>query len=216
MPFSIEMLLDYFGVYNQSIWPMQVLGYVLGLLTLIPFVRTGKTWDRVVTGVMAFLWLWIGLVFWGRAAKDMALLYAPAAIFVVQGALFLNALARGSIVYGKAGLAATVVGLVFIAYALVGYPLIGLLVGHVYPNTALSPLFPCPATILTLGALLLAQRVPRHLLVIPVFWAISGVLWFYLGMVEDAGMVIAGIVGVAVFIARERTSQRAVTTRTAS
>lgn len=210
MPFSIEMLLDYFEVYNLSIWPMQVLGYVLGLLALVPLVRTGRTWDRVVTGMLAFLWLWIGLVFWTRAARDMSLLYAPAAIFVVQGALFVYALARGRVAYGKAGVAATVIGVVLIAYALAGYPLVGLLVGHVYPGAAISPLFPCPATILTLGALLMATRAPRHLLVIPVFWAIGGALWFSLGMIEDAGLVIAGVVAAVMFIARERASRRSV------
>jgi hypothetical protein len=209
MPFSLEMLLDYFAVYNERIWPMQLLGYVAGLLTLVPLFRSGKAWNRAVTGVLALLWLWVSLVFWLQAASEMALLYAPTVLFAVQGALFLNALARDRITYGQAGRVHTTVGLAFTAYALVGYPLIGLSVGHTYPHTALSPLFPCPATILTFGVLLLARRVPRHLLVIPTFWAVSGALWLYLGMVEDAGLVIAGIVGAIMLAARERAAQRA-------
>jgi hypothetical protein len=208
MPFSIEMLLDYFAVYNERIWPTQLLGYVLGLLTLGPLFRPGKAWNRVVTGVLAFLWLWVGLVFWRRAAIEMAYLYAPTALFAVQGALFLHALVRDRIAYEPVRHVDTAVGLAFTAYALVGYPLAGLLVGHVYPHTPLSPLFPCPATILTFGVLLLARRVPRHLLVIPTLWAMSGALWFYLGMVEDAGLVIAGVVGTVMLIARERAAQR--------
>jgi hypothetical protein len=51
--------------------------------------------------------------------------------------------------------------------------------------------------------------VPRHLLVIPTFWAVSGALWLYLGMVEDAGLVIAGVVGAIMLAARERAAQRA-------
>jgi hypothetical protein len=209
MPFTIEMLLDYFAVYNQRIWPMQLLGYVFGLLTLGPLFWPSKAWNRVVTGVMAFLWLWVGLVFWRQAAVEMALLYAPTILFSLQGALFLNALARDRIAYGPAGRVDTAVGLAFTAYALIGYPLAGLLIGHVYPRTPLSPLFPCPATILTFGALLLAQRVPRHLLVIPTLWAMSGVLWFYLGMVEDAGLVMAGAVSLVIITARARAVHRA-------
>jgi hypothetical protein len=210
MPFTIEMLLDYFAVYNERMWPLHVLAYVLGLLALAPLFRRGKTWNRAVTGVLAFLWLWIGLIFWRQAAADMAMLYGPTILFAVQGALFLHALARDVIAYEPARDIRTAVGLAFTAYALVGYPLVGLLVGHVYPQTALSPLFPCPGTLLTFGVLLLARRVPWHLLIIPIFWAFSGVLWAYLGMVEDIGLVLAGIVGIAMLATRGRVSQRAV------
>jgi hypothetical protein len=204
MPFTIDMLLEYFASYNESIWPAQVAGYALGLLTLVPLVRAGKLVNRLVTAVLAFLWLWLGLVFWRRAAAEMAMLYAPTVLFTVQGALFIYALARDRITYGAVGPTYTVVGLLFIAYGLVAYPLIGLLVGHVYPSTALSPLFPCPGIILTFGALLLGRRVPEYLLVVPTLWALSGALWFSLGMVEDAGLVIAGVVGVIMIVARQR------------
>jgi hypothetical protein len=207
MPFTLEMLLDYFAVYNESIWPLQWVGLALGLLTLAPLFWPGKAWDRVVTAVLAFLWLWVGLVFWRGAAVDMALLYGPTVLFAVQGALFLYALARGRIAYRPEGRAYTGIGLIFIAYALAGYPLLGLLVGHLYPHTALSPLFPCPATILTIGVLLFARRAPRYLLVIPTLWAISGALWAYLGMVEDIGMVIAGVAGVVMMMSRERAAR---------
>ena len=212
MPFSLEMLLDYFAVYNESIWPLQWAGLALGLLTLAPLFRPGKAWDRVVTAVLAFLWLWVGLVFWRRAAVDMAMLYAPTVLFALQGALFLYALARDRIAYGPQGPVYAGVGIAFIAYGLAGYPLIGLLVGHLYPHTALSPLFPCPATILTFGVFLLARKVPWYLLIIPAFWAISGALWAYLGMVEDVGLVIAGVVGLVMLAARERTSRHLMTT----
>jgi hypothetical protein len=134
--------------------------------------------------------------------------YAPTILFTAQGVLFLVALARERVTYGPARRVDTAIGLVFVAYALVGYPLVGLLVGHVYPHTALPPLFPCPATVLTFGVLFLAQRVPRHLLIIPALWAASGVFWFYLGMVEDAGLI-AGVVGVVLIAAREHAARRA-------
>jgi hypothetical protein len=211
MSFSLEMLLDYFEIYNEGIWPMQWVGCVLGLLSLIPLFRPSKTWNRVTTGVLAVLWLWLSLVFWRQGAANMAILYVPTALFGLQGILFLVALARGSISYGPERSLYTAVGLVFIAYALAGYPLLGMLVGHAYPRTAISPLFPCPGIILTFGVLLFARRVPRHLLVIPALWALSGVYWFSLGMVEDAGLVIAGIVGVIMISASERVSHRAMT-----
>jgi hypothetical protein len=209
MPFSLEMLLDYFAVYNVRIWPIQLLGYVAGLLILVPLFRPGKVGSRVVTGVLALMWLWVGLIFWVPAAGQMAMLYAPAALFTVQGALFLNALVRGHLTYGPVSRADTILGLAFVAYALIGYPLVGLWVGHAYPHAVLSPLFPCPAIILTFGLLLFARGVPRYLLIIPTLWALSGLLWLYLGMYEDAGLVIAGVVGVVLIAARERAAHRA-------
>jgi hypothetical protein len=211
MPFSLEMLMDYFAAYNERIWPMQWVGYALSLLTLVPLVRPGKLWSRVVTGLLAFLWLWLALVFWWQAATGvagMAMLYGPVVLFTVQGALFLYALARDRLAYGRAGRVDTPIALAFIAYALIAYPLVGLAVGHVYPHSVLSPLFPCPAIILTFGILLLAERVPRYLLIIPALWGLSGILWAYLGMVEDIGLVIAAVAGVILLVVRERAAQR--------
>lgn len=211
MPFSLDMLLDYFAVYNQRIWPLQWVGYALGLLALLPLLRAGRGRNRVATAVLTALWLWVSLVFWLGAASQMAILYGPVALFAVQGALFLHALARDRIAYGEAGRVPTAIGLIFVAYALVGYPLVGLLAGHQYPNMAWSPLFPCPAIVLTFGVLLFARRVPWHLVVIPTLWALSGILWFYLGMVEDAGLVLAGVVGAIMLLTRECATRSAVT-----
>lgn len=102
------------------------------------------------------------------------------------------------------------IGLLFLVYALVGYPLVGLLVGHGYPYAAFSPLFPCPFITFSLGILFFADRVPRHLLIIPGFWAATGIMWVSLGMVEDIGMLIAGLVGVIALLSRERASRRVI------
>lgn len=103
MPFTIDMLLDYFATYNQTIWPMQVVGYALGVLTLVPLFRRGKAASRVVTAILAFVWLWIGLMFWRPAATNMAMLYGPMVLFTVQGAFFAFALARDRIATGRRG-----------------------------------------------------------------------------------------------------------------
>ncbi|NIV30130.1 MAG: hypothetical protein GWN58_11720, partial [Anaerolineae bacterium] len=72
MSFTIEMLLGSFAMYNERIWPLQLVGYAVVLLTLVPLFRQSKTWDRVVTGVLALLWLWLGLVFWLPFARQKA------------------------------------------------------------------------------------------------------------------------------------------------
>jgi hypothetical protein len=212
MSFTIEMLLNGFAVYNERIWPMQLVGYAIVLLTLVPLFRRGKMWNWVVTGVLALLWLWLGLAFWLPAAMRSPMYYVPVALFILQGILFIVALARGSIAYGPERRVDTIVGIALVSYALIAYPLVGMLVGHTYPHMALPPLFPCPATVLTFGVLFFAQRVPRHLLIIPALWAFTGILWLSIGMVEDIGLLLSGIVGVVMLFVRERAARRVVAT----
>jgi hypothetical protein len=81
-------------------------------------------------------------------------------------------------------------------YALVGYPLVGALVGHVYPSMSPFGLTPCPVVTFTFGLLLLTgNKIPKALLVIPFFYSLSGFLWMSIGMWEDIGMVLSGLLG---------------------
>jgi hypothetical protein len=92
--------------------------------------------------------------------------------------------------------------LLLIAYALIGYPLIGASLGHRYPA---APTFglPCPTTIFTLGVLVMGRPVPRHLLLVPVAWAIvGGFAACRLGVAEDSGLPIAAALVTVVLLAR--------------
>ncbi len=78
-----------------------------------------------------------------------------------------------------------------------GIPLFGGLVGHTYPNASPFGLTPCPLVAFTFGLLLMTvQKVPKAILIIPLFYALSGFLWVSIGMVEDIGMVLSGLVGI--------------------
>jgi hypothetical protein len=101
--------------------------------------------------------------------------------------------------YGLAG------GL-FILYAMLIYPLIGAALGHGYPQSPSFGVAPCPTTIFTLGLLLwTGARVPRWLLVIPVLWSFIGVsAAVTLGIREDTGLLVAGVVGAALLLWRDR------------
>jgi hypothetical protein len=92
-----------------------------------------------------------------------------------------------------------------ILYALVAYPLLGVLLGHHYPAT---PTFgaPCPTTIFTFGVLLWCQRrVPAWLLIIPGLWALIGLsAAISLGVPEDVGLFVAGAVAIPMLVRRGR------------
>lgn len=82
------------------------------------------------------------------------------------------------------------------AFALVGYPLAGEMLGHRYPA---APTFglPCPTTIFTLGVLLMTTPVLSRLQVIaPLLWALIGTTAaFVLGVVQDLALIAAALAG---------------------
>ena len=97
------------------------------------------------------------------------------------------------------------VGWAFVVYAMVVYPIIGALSGHGYPNSPAFGLVPCPTTIFTFGLLLWSDRkVPKYLLVLPFVWSLIGfTAALTLGIREDYGLLVAGLVGTAMLIWRD-------------
>jgi hypothetical protein len=98
--------------------------------------------------------------------------------------------------------------ILLMGYALVAYPLLGLLLTHPYPETPLFGVVPCPTTIFTLGLLMLAQH-PRPVVpaVIPLMWAIiGGSASMLLAVPQDWGLPIAGVLWAIWFFRHRRTS----------
>ena len=94
-----------------------------------------------------------------------------------------------------------IVGLIFISYALVIYPVLNFVLCHPYPN---SPTFglPCPTTIFTFGMLLFAnKKISIGLLIIPVGWSLIGLsAAINLSIYEDFGLLVAGVLGLILII----------------
>ncbi len=210
MPFTLEQFLGMIEGYNEAFWPLQVLMYALGLGAVILAVRQPAGAGKAVSLVLAFLWLWVGAVFYPfHFAKLSALGYVFAAMFVLQGALFLTAVRSGpGLTFAAESSSSRWLGWLLVAYALLGYPTVEYLLGRGYPSVLLVGMAPCPTAILTLGILLWSgKRVPRQLAVIPVLHALSGVLPVYLGLVEDVGLVVAGVVFAVVMLRRSTATQ---------
>ena len=173
--------------------------------------RSGATASRITAGLLAALWVWLGVVFHGVYATDLDPMLGTvyAVLFVVEGALLFRAgVVRGDLMFTTGRGPAGVVGWVLVSFALVVYPLIGVALGHGYPEAPLFGMAPCPTTIATLGFLLLAGApLPRHVLAVPLVWAVLGPLGAVpQGMVEDLGLFAAGILAVVIIVARDRRS----------
>lgn len=208
LPFTTEQFFDTFARYNRAVWPTQVGLALLAVVSVALVLRRSRFSDRLVAGILSFLWVWMALAYhlaFFTRINSAAFLFA--ALFATQACLF----ARAGLVGRELSLRLaldhrSMLAAAFIAYALVGYPLLGALLGQRYPATPTFGL-PCPTTIFTFGLLLAARPCPRHLLVIPAAWSLLGfsAAW-QLEVEADYGLVVAGMVGTAV-AAQAGTSQ---------
>jgi hypothetical protein len=194
LPFTQEQFLQVFARYNEAVWPLQWIAWLLGAAACTVVARGGLLRERAVPAVLALLWLWTGIAYHGvffSAINRAAPVFA--ALFVLQGLLFAACAWRGSLRFGRRGVAA-VLGWALALYALVAYPLLGLYAGHGYPQVPLFGITPCPLVLFTFGMLLLAERVPRWLLVVPAAWSlVGGSAAFLLGVPQDWPLLFSGL-----------------------
>ncbi len=189
MPLTKEQFFQVFAEYNQAIWPLQAALFLLAIVTV-----AGALWNnRVASTILAALWAWCGVVYHAvhfarvnPAAWLFGLLFLSAAVLMLRNAA---ALQFGDVPSRRLG-----IGSAFIAYALLIYPAVGYLAGHLYPEAATFGA-PCPLTIFTLGLLLIARPpVPVSVAVAPILWSLIGTTAvFQFGMIEDLALPVAGL-----------------------
>ena len=205
MPFSTEEFFDVFASYNPAVFPMQAILLALALLAIRLSANGDRTSSKTVAVILSFFWLWMGtfyhFLFFGRI-NDAAWVFGT--FFILESAmLFVAGVIREDLTFDRHHGWRNVIGTVFIIYALVVYPIAGVLMGHPYPH---SPTFgvPCPTAIFTFGLLLRAGRtVPFYILLIPFLWSLLGFSAAYsLGIWEDVGLVIAGLLGTGLLLNR--------------
>lgn len=208
IPFTVNEFLEIFAHYNQAIWPGHIFFYLLGVAAVILTVRETGFSDRTVGTILSFFWLWMGvvyhLIFFSRI-NPAAFVFGG--LFVIQGFLFFiygTVMRRISFSFAKNVYA--VFGVTCIVYAMMVYPIFGHLFGHTYPQTPVFGVAPCPTVIFTFGILLLTdKRVPKILLFIPFLWSCVGFsAAISLGIKEDFGLIVAGVVGTILLFIRDR------------
>lgn len=197
LPFTTEQFLQVFSNYNLTIWPLQILFILLAVICVILIFRNSAYSNAIVPVILAFFWLWMGVIYHIiYFSKINSAAYLFGGIFVLEAVLIIYfSIVRKKIelVYNKDIFSYT--GVILIIFALAIYPLTGFFIGHIYPA---SPTFglPCPTTIFTFGILLFNKgKLPVGLIIIPVIWSLIGfTAALKLGVYEDTGLLIAGIV----------------------
>ncbi len=210
-PFSTEDFFAVFVAYNTGVWPAQVLLNVAAAGAVVLAIR-GPAWQgRAIFVILAMLWMWMGIVYhWAYFSALNPAARAFAAAFVAQGLLLAYiGLRPARVQVGPSRDLFGSAGAVLIGYALVVYPLIGAAIGHRYPA---QPTFglPCPTTIFTMGVLLWTRpSVPWTTLIVPGVWSVIGLSAVrYFGVVEDAMLPVAAILGGALILRRSYRTSR--------
>jgi hypothetical protein len=206
IPFTQVQFFDVFAAYNTAIWPAQIFLYLAGLAVIVLAIRRSQWGDHVISAILAFYWIWMGALYhivFFRRINSAALVFGV--VFIVQGALFIIATMRRTLRFGATLGWKGIIGAAFIVYAMVIYPILGIVASHGFLDGPLFGVAPCPTTIFTFGILLWTHtRVPRYTFIIPLLWSLVGFLAAVnLGVPEDYGLVVAGVVGTVLLLIRQ-------------
>ena len=90
LPFSVDDFLQVFTTYNESIWPIQVLFYILAVVAIGSAFRGNVKSSQITFGILTFFWIWMGLVYhvvYFSVINKAA--YVFGGVFLVQGLIFL-------------------------------------------------------------------------------------------------------------------------------
>jgi len=194
LPFTHEQFFEVFRRYNEAVWPAQVGLTLLALAAVVLLFVPLR--GRLVSAVLALLWAWMAIAYHlafflainPAAALFAAVSLAAAADFAWTGAW------RGRLQFAWRDSVRGTAGAGLIVYSLVGYPLLGAMLGQQYPATPTFGL-PCPTTLFTAGVLLfLKPRYPRHVLIVPLAWTLVGSqAAVLLGVPQDFGLIVAAL-----------------------
>ena len=161
---------------------------------------------------------WIGIAYFAWQMPGMHYSWLWATAFTLQAVLLVVAgVARSDLVIRPRWDLASGLGAVFIAYALIGYPLVGVLGGHALRAVPVFGVSPCASVIFFFGLLLWAvPPAPTYVLLLPLAWALGAAPPdLSRGVAADYGMLVAALLTAGVIVWRDRTSSPAWQTVTA-
>jgi hypothetical protein len=206
-PFTQEQFLTIFTQYNNAVFPLQIIFIILGIVALWFVVKKSPISDRIIVLILIFIWFWMGIVYHILFFSSInPLAYAFGVLFIIEACLLIYlGIIKKQVEFSLTKDRYTLIGLIFIVYAMIIYPVIGMVAGHGYPRLPTFGL-PCPTTIFTFGLFLMAdKKFPLPLLVIPLIWSMIGFFAaLSLGITEDYMLLVAGVVGTVLIIMKNR------------
>jgi hypothetical protein len=205
IPFTVEQFFEVFARYNEGVWPTQIILSGLALAAIVLVLRPRPFSSPAIAAILSFLWGWMAIAYhfaFFASINPAAWLFG--ALFLAGSLWFAwEGVINGRLQFRLTGGIPGGAGVLLIIFSLIIYPLLGCLLGHRYPAVPTFGL-PCPTTIFTLGLLLFAAApLPRSVFVVPLLWSATGSLAaFRLGVLQDLGLLAAGLIGLAAVVSR--------------
>ncbi len=170
--FSPQVYWRLFALENAALWPLPALAPLLAIAGLLAAIRHPDG-ARALAVLLAIAWIWVGYSFlWQRYASiNWAVAYAAPAIFLQGIGWAAVAVWRGPVLGVQAGIIG-LLGLTLCAFAVVGYPMAGVLAGRAFWDAEFVGLAPDPTAAFGAGAALavLPRGAVLALLPVPVLW----------------------------------------------
>jgi len=209
-----DQLFNVIETYNLDVWPAQIVFYVLAILSLFILLRTkkslGEPSNKIICLILAFYWLWVGIVFdaiYSSSINPLSL--ATGVICIIEAILIIYyGVYKNSLRFIFNTDTYSMIGVFFIVFALVVYPVVGIFSGLNFPRAPILSA-PCPTTIFTFGLfMMLNKQFPKIILAIPLFFAILGITNLLYGIYADIMLTISGIATALLLIWRDTDRNR--------
>lgn len=203
--------------YDAAIFPMQLI-FTLVAVLLVVFMakKPGDKLNRWMNLFLALCYLWIGVVFYLVHNRDLSSrmhYFQPILMFIIAFFFALDIFLKRTHFKFSNNSCHNCMMLILMGYSIIGYPIIGWLLGHPYAVeisgdfsiwVPILGVYPCPTTIFSLSLLSLALPKGDKKVMIPLlFWSLFSIMGPPLriyGVYEDLGLFFAGLYGLIVFI----------------
>ena len=205
----LNQFLAAFGRADTTAWPVQIVWYAAALAMVGLALWPARRSSQLICALAAAYFAWIGIGYFAWLSPGMSLSGVWAGVFTLQAVLLVVAgIARRDLVIRPRWDLSSGLGAVFIAYALIGYPLVGVLGGHALRVVPLFGVAPCATVAFFFGLLLWAiPPAPKYLLLMPLAWALNAAPSnMATGVVVDYGMLAAAVIATGLIIWRDRAS----------
>jgi hypothetical protein len=204
----LSRFLATFGRASAAVWPAQIVWYLAAVAIVALALWPVRRSSQLICALAAAYFAWIGIAYFAWQMPGMHYWWLWATVFTLQAALMVTAgIVRRDLVIRPRRDLASGLGAVFIAYALIGYPLVGVLGGHALRTVPVFGVSPCATVIFFFGLLLWADPpAPAYVLLVPLAWSLGAAPPdLSRGVAADYGMLVAALITAGLITWRDRT-----------
>jgi hypothetical protein len=168
--------------HNEAVWPAHLLTTALGFAILGALGRPSPRQGRIIAGVLALLWLWVGWAFLlQRYATINWMMEYVVPLFLLEALLLIWwGVIGGKLSFAVEPRAGARLGATLFVLTILLYPALAAIMGRTWNQAEVFGVVPDPTAVGTIGLLLLTNtRLRWALLPVPALWCgiAAATLW---------------------------------------